>query len=170
MRVERAERLAEREDALAIRRSVFVDEQGVPTDRELDEHEESATHLLAYDEGRTIGTARLRPYDGGAPDGDGGGPDGDGGAPDGDGGEADGDGGAVGKVERVAIVPERRGEGLGRELVVGVEAVAREDGFDELVLDSQVDAVQFYERLGYEAEGEMFEDAGIPHRRMRKQL
>ena len=128
-------------DALAVRRTVFIEEQGVPEHRELDGKDDGATHFVAYDDGEPVGAARLREYDA-----------------------------ATGKVERVAVVEPRRGEGLGADLMAAVEATAAEAGYDELVLHAQVPVVGFYERLDYEVTSEEFEDAGIPHREMRKRL
>jgi predicted GNAT family N-acyltransferase len=129
---------------------VFVDEQGVPMDRERDGRDEGAVHLLAHDTDgdRAVGAARVRAYD------------------TDDAAEA----GRVGKLERVAVLPERRGEGLGTRLTREAERVAREEGFDRLRLAAQTHATGFYDRLGYEAVGEVFEDAGIPHRSMVKRL
>lgn len=145
--VVRARTDAERADALAVRERVFVDEQGVPMDRERDGRDDEAVHLVAYDTGgdRAVGAARLRDY-----------------------GESEGE--RVGKLERVAVLPERRGEGLGTRLTREAERVAREEEFDWLRLDAQTHATGFYERLAYEAVGETFEDADIPHRSMTKLL
>lgn len=127
---------------LDVREAVFVGEQGVPRDRELDGKDDAATHFLGRDgAGEPVACARLREYEPG-----------------------------TAKVERVAVVPERRGEGLGRAVMDVVEDHARGAGYDEVVLHAQVPVVGFYEALGYEVEGEPFEDAGIPHRRMRKSL
>jgi predicted GNAT family N-acyltransferase len=131
---------AELNACIDLRRSVFVDEQGVPEDRELDGKDGEATHLLAWD-GYPVGTARLREYEDG-----------------------------VAKVERVAVESSRRGEGIGRELMAHAEAYAADEGYERVRLDAQVPVVGFYERLGYEVRGEEFEDAGIPHRRMEKRL
>jgi predicted GNAT family N-acyltransferase len=76
----------------------------------------------------------------------------------------------VGKVGRVAIAPEQRGKGVGALLMQFVEQTAREQGFSRLVLDAQIDAIPFYEKLGYLAEGDIFLDAGIEHRFMSKSL
>ena len=129
------------DDAVSVRRAVFVEEQGVPETRELDGNDDGATHFVAYEGAEPIGTARLREYDTDAA-----------------------------KVERVAIVADRRGEGLGRELMGTVEATASAAGYDRLVLHAQVSVVPFYQKLGYEPVGEVFEDAGIDHREMRKAL
>lgn len=131
------------ETALEIRRRVFIEGQGVPEDRELDGRDAEATHLLARDSDTAVGTARLRAYAGDPP---------------------------TAKVERVAVLEPRRGEGWGARLMAAVERQAREQGYERVLLHAQVPVVAFYERLGYEVRGEEFEDAGIPHREMTKPL
>jgi predicted GNAT family N-acyltransferase len=133
---------AERQDAFAVRRAVFVDEQGVDEELEWDEYDEpdaDATHFVAYDDGDVVGAARLR----GAEPG-------------------------VGKVERVVVAADRRGEDWGKRLMTAVEEAARERGFDRLKLHAQTRVRSFYEKLGYEAVGEEFVEADIPHVEMRK--
>jgi predicted GNAT family N-acyltransferase len=122
-----------------IRREVFVDEQGVPLDQEMDEHDATATHFLAFDDGEPVGTARLRTLPEGTP-----------------------------KAERVAVRAAHRRTGIGRALMTALEDAARHKG--RIVLNAQVPVIPFYERLGYEAEGPIFDEAGIPHRAMRKRL
>lgn len=131
----------ERADAFAVRERVFVDEQGVPMDRERDGRDGAAVHFVAYAGGDAVGAARLRREDR-----------------------------TTGKVERVAVRADYRGEGWGRRLMAAVEAEARDRGLTELTMHAQSDVVEFYRRLGYETEGEEFEEAGIPHRAMRKSL
>ena len=130
-----------RDDVFAVRREVFVEEQGVPPDREIDEYEDEATHLLALRDGTPVGTARLRALDE-----------------------------TTGKVERVAVREAFRGEGLGRRLMDRVESLARERGFDSLVLHSQTQVEGFYEALDYRTTSDVFQDAGIPHVEMVKRL
>jgi predicted GNAT family N-acyltransferase len=122
----------------AIRREVFVDEQGVPLHDEMDAHDATATHFLALLDGEPVGTARLRTLPDGTP-----------------------------KAERVAVRRAWRRHGIGRALMCALEDAARAP---ELVLNAQVAVIPFYERLGYEAEGPVFDEAGIPHRTMRKRL
>ncbi|MFP8952050.1 GNAT family N-acetyltransferase [Natrialbaceae archaeon A-arb3/5] len=131
----------ERADALDVRHDVFVEEQGVDEDLEYDEHEDEAVHFVAYDGNEAVGAARLREY------------------------EDD-----VGKIERVAVLEPRRGDGIGRELIRTVEERARTLGFGTLLLHSQTRADDFYRQLGYERYGETFEKAGISHVEMRKSL
>jgi predicted GNAT family N-acyltransferase len=131
-------------DALSVRRRVFIEEQEVPADLEIDEHDlanSSTTHFVAYDGGTPVGASRLRPY-----------------AP------------GVGKVERVAVDKAERGTGLGRLIMLAMEETAREQNFETLKLNAQTYAQRFYEKLGYEPHGDIFEEAGIEHIAMAKKL
>lgn len=129
------------EICLALRRRVFIEEQGVPEADEMDDLDPVCVHFLAFVGGAPMGTARL--YSG-------------------PGGEA--------KAQRVAVLPEARGAGVGRALMLALEERARSLGHEDLRLGAQLSAVPFYERLGYAAYGEVFDDAGIPHRMMAKAL
>lgn len=73
-----------------------------------------------------------------------------------------------GHIGRMAVLSEWRGQGLGRRILDRVIAVARARGNRELLLAAQLHAIPFYERLGFEAFGDEFQDAGIPHRMMRR--
>jgi predicted GNAT family N-acyltransferase len=132
---------AERADAFAVRHAVFVDGQGVPEARERDGQDDEAVHFVATDDGEAIGAARLRDVE-----------------PE------------TGKVERVAIRKSRRGEGWGRRVMATVEETARDRGLDTLVLHAQTHVEGFYRRLDYETVSDEFEDAGIPHVEMEKEL
>ncbi len=131
---------AEFEACYAIRKTVFVEEQAVPVELELDEYDDTATHFLLRDGDVPLATARLLDKHGRA------------------------------KIGRVAVLQEMRGRGLGLLLMRAVLDEARRQGFSEAMLDSQTYAIPFYERLGFVAEGEEFDDAGIPHYLMRLQL
>ena len=74
----------------------------------------------------------------------------------------------MGHLGRLAVRPETRGTGLGVDLVAAVEARAAERGLRVMVLSAQTHALGFYERLGYAAYGPVFDDAGLPHRWMRR--
>lgn len=131
---------ADRERCLALRRAVFIDEQSVPEDLELDGHDDDAVHILVTDDddaALAAGTARLRAVD------------------------AD-----TAKAQRVAVARERRGHGVGRVVMEFLHDEARRRGHRRVRLSSQVSAIPFYERLGYVAEGPVYDDAGIPHRDM----
>jgi len=127
--------------ALRIRYRVFVEEQGVPPELEEDADDAVARHYLLRVGDAVAGTARLLLRSEG-----------------------------LGKIGRVAVLPEYRGTGRGEGLMRQLIADATVLGCRQLVLDAQVSVVRFYERLGFTAEGEEFLDAGIRHRRMRRTL
>jgi predicted GNAT family N-acyltransferase len=81
---------------------------------------------------------------------------------------AGGGGGAgIGRLMQMAVDRQRQGEGVGRRLVATIESRAfGELGLRELYCHAQVRALPFYEQLGWEAVGDIFEEGGIPHRRM----
>ncbi len=74
------------------------------------------------------------------------------------------------KIGRMAVRQDWRGSGVGRAILRELVARARSQGLDEVRLDAQVAAIGFYEREGFEAYGDVFDDAGIPHRGMRLAL
>ena len=123
-------------NAVAIRLAVFVDEQRVPFDEELDEHDRDAIHVLACQAGRPVGTGRLI---------------------------VDGTHGVVG---RMAVLAEARGAGVGSAVLNALLGEARERGVLTLQLAAQLHARAFYARFGFVAIGPHFLDAGIWHQRM----
>lgn len=124
-----------------LRRAVFVEEQGVSEADELDDMDEQAIHLLATDQGRPLGTARLLIL------------------------------GQTGKIGRVCVLAERRGTGLGAALIrAAIETFRRQGGIEAVKLSAQISAQGFYEKLGFAAVGEVYHDAGIAHQNMRREL
>ena len=73
-------------------------------------------------------------------------------------------------IGRVAVLPQYRGTGLGRELMRRAEAYIRSTGGTAAELSGQVQASGFYKKLGYTPVGEVYPDEGCPHIRMQKQL
>jgi predicted GNAT family N-acyltransferase len=130
----------ELEEAFAIRRKVFVEEQQVPEEEEIDALESEATHFILKTNEKPAGAGRLRGVDG------------------------------YGKVERICILKEVRGTGAGKALMDHIQAFALKKGYNKLKLNAQVQAIPFYNKLGYEVVSEEFLDAGIPHKTMIKQL
>ncbi|MFN3576276.1 MAG: GNAT family N-acetyltransferase, partial [Tabrizicola sp.] len=125
----------------ALRRVVFIEEQGVSEEDELDGLDGRAIHLLAWDGECPVGTARLLVK------------------------------GSAGKIGRVCVLPEARGLGLGAALIrSALQELGRMPGVTEACLDAQSHATGFYEKLGFQVEGDEFLDAGIPHRHMRRAL
>lgn len=127
--------------AFSIRTKVFVEEQNVPKDLEIDEWEEKAIHFLAWENELPIGTCRLRFVDQ-----------------------------FTAKVERVAVLKEKRKTGAGKLLMQTLEELARQKGAQKILLHAQVAVIPFYKKLGYEAFGTPFDDAGILHMKMEKSL
>ena len=72
----------------------------------------------------------------------------------------------AGKIGRIAVMSETRGRGIGTRILRCLILEARRHGIREPFLHAQVQAVPFYERLGFSREGEEFDEAGIPHLRM----
>jgi ElaA protein len=128
------------EACFRIRDEVFVVEQKVSVDLERDEHDGRALHFVARADGQSVGTARvvLR------------------------------DNGTSAKIGRVAVRRSNRGFGIGKMLIAAIEETPDLKHVCNFLLDAQAHALQFYANLGYEAYGEEFMDAGIPHRHMKK--
>ena len=146
-----AEEPADREACFAVRKEVFVGEQGVPEDIEYDAYDAGAVHVLAVrEDGVPLGTGRLLHGEAAAAK---------------NGGDA-----SVGSLGRLAVTREARGLGVGAALVRAIEDAARARGLTAVDLHAQTQALGFYERLGYAAYGPEFPDAGIPHRSMRRSL
>ena len=121
----------------ALRRVVFIEEQGVSLADEVDGRDDQARHLLAWTEGVAVGTARLLTE------------------------------GSVGKVGRVCVLPQARGLGLGADLIrSAVEVFRGVPGVHKVKLGAQSHALGFYEQLGFAAVGPVYMDAGIEHRDM----
>ena len=74
---------------------------------------------------------------------------------------------ASGRIGRVALLPEARGKGLGKILMLAVMSHGRDAGMRQLELSAQTHALGFYEQLGFVVCSDVYEDAGIPHQRMR---
>ncbi len=119
--------------AIALREEVFVREQNVPLEEELDGRDEEALHLLALDGARVVGTLRLL-FDG-----------------------------TTVKVGRVAVARDARRLGLAAAMLAEALAEARRRGCTRARLASQVEVVPLYERAGFVVESGVFEEAGIPH-------
>lgn len=121
----------------ALRRIVFIEEQGVSEAEELDGLDDKAVHLLTCVNGQPLGSARLLTY------------------------------GDSGKISRVCVLAHARGTGLGVALIRAAIRVFREQpGITQVRLGSQCHAIGFYEKLGFVAYGPEYDDAGIAHRDM----
>ena len=141
VRVIAIETPAQMADAYAIRRRVFIEEQHVPEEIELDEDDSRAFHALALIDGRAVGCGRF---------------------------VAHGDGEV--KIGRMAVTANLRGDGIGRAILEFLMNEARQRGFARAVLHAQLSAEGFYLKQAFQPIGEVFEEAGIAHRKMEKEL
>jgi predicted GNAT family N-acyltransferase len=130
----------ERAALLGLRHEVFVSEQGVPLDLEIDEHDETALHIVAVENGELLGTCRVLQA------------------------------GEQAKFGRLVVARHARGRGIGAALLAEAERQARAVGCARMVLSAQTSAMGLYERAGYTARGDVYLDAGIEHVTMEKAL
>jgi predicted GNAT family N-acyltransferase len=125
----------------AIRRSVFQEEQGVDPQLEFDGLDKTAIHLLAYLDNRPVGTARIRYLNE-----------------------------QIAKIERLAVLSTARGLGIGKKLMQEAIQVAKQNNVQEVVIHAQEYVKGLHQQLGFKQIGEVFEEAGIPHVKMTRQL
>lgn len=122
---------------LALRRTVFIDEQGVSEAEEVDGQDANALHLLARLDDHPVGTARLLTFE------------------------------DTVKIGRVCVLQDQRGTGLGAELIrASVRFASDLPNVRRVKLGAQLHALAFYEKLGFTAFGPVYDDAGIDHRDM----
>lgn len=135
-----AEDEGERQAAFDLRLSVFCDEQGVDPEAEFDGLDGEAVQIVAIEqeESKVVGTCRVLA----------------------DGGES--------RIGRMAVRKAYRRRGIGAQLVEVAEAEALALGARRVTLHAQRSAEHFYAGCGYTAEGETFEEEGIPHVLMTK--
>jgi predicted GNAT family N-acyltransferase len=122
---------------LDLRRVVFIDEQDVPEEDEIDGADQDAWHILASVNDLPAGTARILRK------------------------------GTTAKIGRVCVLLEQRGTGLGAGIMRKALEVCKTDiGAKKAILGSQTHAISFYEKLGFTAYGPIYLDAGVEHRDM----
>jgi predicted GNAT family N-acyltransferase len=132
---------ADRPEIAALRTRVFVEEQGVPPEIEQDDADATAVHAVSRDaDGRVVATGRLLERDG------------------------------VAVIGRMAADAAVRGRGHGAAVLAELHRQAVLRGLRQVELHAQVSARGFYERAGYTAVGEEYEEAGIAHVTMRRAL
>lgn len=130
----------EKSDAFLIRKVVFVEEQKVPEHLEIDELEEEAIHFVGYLDDQAVAASRLRFVEG------------------------------KGKLERICVRKEHRGKSYGKQMITEMERIVSKHKINETTLSAQVQAIPFYEGLGYKVVSGEYMDAGIPHVTMEKTL
>ena len=136
--IESPQRMA---DAHAVRRRVFIEEQHVPEELELDDDDQHAVHALALLDDRPVGCGRFVVH-----------------------------GGVEVKIGRMAVLAELRGTGIGQAILEFLMSEARRRGFARAVLHAQLSAEGFYLKQGFLPVGPVFEEAGMSHRRMERLL
>jgi predicted GNAT family N-acyltransferase len=130
----------EKDDAFHVRRVVFVEEQKVPEELEIDEDDQTAIHLVGYEKNQPVAAARLRFIDG------------------------------YGKLERICVMKDYRGNSFGKQIILFMEEIIKEHDRDQAKLNAQTHAEDFYQSLHYVTVSDQFMDAGIPHVTMIKRL
>ena len=140
MEVRQARSDDEVEAALALRSQVFCDEQGVSFEADQDGRDPEATHIVAVDAGGVIGTCRLLFR------------------------------GSVARLGRLAVLAERRGDGVAAAILREADRVAVDAGAESIALHAQTYAQSLYEAAGYEEYGPTFVEEGIEHVAMEKRL
>jgi predicted GNAT family N-acyltransferase len=127
--------------AFEVRKQVFVEEQGIPEDLELDEYDMEAMHMVAKDGERIVGTARVLFL-----------------------------AASQAKLERMAILKPFRHRGIGKGIISFLDEEFKNRGIEQVVLHAQCSAVNFYKSCGFEESGSPFWEAGIKHVKMQKRL
>lgn len=125
----------------SIRVAVFQSEQGVEPELDFDGEDEASDQLLAYLDNQVVGTARVRYLNN-----------------------------QTAKIERLAVLPIVRSKGIGKQLMEKAIDIAAKNHMQEVVIHAQQYVMGLYQKLGFELEGEVFEEAGIPHVKMHKKL
>jgi predicted GNAT family N-acyltransferase len=132
------------ERSIQLRRDVFVVEQNGPLEDEPDHYDEEAVHWILLDpQDIVIATGRMVDYQEACQ------------MP------------PVAKIGRIAVKKEFRGRQLGDRVMREILSYVQNAGYRHSILDAQTYALQFYEKLGFVAEGLEFDEGGIPHKRMR---
>lgn len=127
---------SDREISSKIRRDVFVLEQGVKEEEEFDEYDSLSRHFLGFYEKNPCGTARVRTTENGI------------------------------KLERFCVLLPYRNRNVGKNLVLKLVEVATKSNPSQIYLHAQIQALGFYEKLGFAGVGETFLEANIEHIKM----
>ena len=129
-----------RDAAYAIRYAVFVEEQGIPAELEIDDCDPIAEHALAYVDNQCVATARIY---------------------------LDEQGPSKAKIGRMAVLRDFRGQGIGTALLGESIRAGMMQGANVFELHAQQSAVPFYAKLQFKPDGAIFDEVGIPHQCMR---
>ena len=122
---------------LKVRRAVFIEDQGIPENIEVDGQDKQCVHFLGELGGAPIATLRIQKQ------------------------------GPKAKIQRVAVLEQYRSTGAGRAIMEEAIAWCRDWGYKEVVLGAQVTVIGFYEKFGFTVYGEAYVEADIEHRDMK---
>ncbi|NJO40195.1 MAG: GNAT family N-acetyltransferase [Cyanobacteria bacterium CRU_2_1] len=123
----------------SLRSKVFQVEQKVEPTIDFDGLDETATHILAYYASEPIGTARIRNLNN-----------------------------KLAKIERVAVLSTHRGQGIGKAIMKAAIVYVDSQNIAEIKVNAQLHAKAFYQKLGFEQRGDVFNEAGMAHIEMRR--
>lgn len=141
LRYKLVENNKELEEALDIRKRVFVEEQGISETLDLDGNDSSALHIIVKNGDVAVATIRIRFLDN-----------------------------RQAKLERMAILKPSRGAGIGKGIITFLEEELKRRGIEQIVLHAQYYVKDFYTKCGFRETGLPFLDADIQHIRMEKAI
>jgi len=129
------------QQAFEVRRQVFVREQDISEDLVFDGNDREALHMVVKDGERVIGTARVQFLTD-----------------------------KQAKLERMAILRRYRRKGIGKEMLLFLDTVWKDKQVQQVIIHAQLDVVPFYKLCGFDELGLPFQEAGMKHIEMRKQV
>jgi predicted GNAT family N-acyltransferase len=127
--------------AFEVRRRVFVEEQGIAEEMDLDGNDGEALHMVVKDGAEVIGTARIRFINT-----------------------------KQAKLERMAVLEGFRRMGIGRAIAYFIIEELRNRQIEQVVLHAQYGVIAFYKSCGFEQTGLPFTEAGLKHIKMQRRL
>jgi len=136
LKIRLAKNKSEYGEILRIRLNVFVKEQKVPSEIEVDEHENTSKHFIAFYRGKPVGCGRLRFIGGKA------------------------------KLERIAVLKRYRNKGFGTRILKHMVNYAKRKNPKEIYIHAQYYLKDYYKKLGFKPTGKIFYEAGIKHIKM----
>jgi predicted GNAT family N-acyltransferase len=136
LNIRKAENRTDFSNLFEVRKKVYVEELNVPRELEFDEFDEKALHFIIEVNGIVIGTARLVVS------------------------------GFDGNIGRVCLLKNFRRKGLGTKLIKSIIDYSIDIGLNRLIIEAKVEAVSFYEKIGFATDGIQYLEVGVPHRKM----
>ena len=121
------------DNVLRVRKAVFIKEQDVPEEIEIDEFDKTAKHIMVLYKNKPIGCARIRLINKKA------------------------------KLERIAILKKYRGNGFGKILMDYLIDYCKNNNVKEIMMNSQYYLKDYYNKFGFKPRGKTFMEAGIKH-------